>query len=625
MKIAHIVFCFCLSPLSLLGQPDMTSSGTSVAGSAAEPIRYVGAPKLTDQQYHDGQLRPAIGVHSYQILRANPTNPTEDDRAGNCYNHAPMIAYWNDTYFVEYIGSKWSEHGEPTQTYLLTSKDGIQWGTPRLLFPAIQYAPGKVTIAHQRMGFYVAPNGRLLVMAFYGIPKGVNHSPNTGFGIGRAIREIYKDQSLGPIYFIRAMPHAGYDEKKVSAFYPMYRTSTDAGFVSACESLLKNKLMTQQWWEEDRGKDGFFSLDDSTPGFSAKALSFYTRKDGQTVGLWKDAYAALSPDKGATWTTPKQIKTKPTSTAKEWGQRTDDGRYAITYNPMPKTFFRFPLAVITSPDGITYDTMLAVQTEVPVLRNSGNYKDRGQNYVRGIAEGNGNPPGNAMPVIYSMNKEDLWVSYVPAPITAKTTQPVNDTFDRADALNQWNIYAPQWGTVTRDKAENDNWVLKLTDSEPHDYAKAVRVIPETTKGTLTFKLKLADMKGGRVEFDVLDAAGNRAIRLGFDGAFGLNDVWNGVQSVRYPHKRTLWYTIELTFDTAKQQFSMVVDGKPIVENGSFYQKVASLERLEFRTGAYRREAQYEHIHEVDYEGPFFVRGDQKRTECVVYIDDVQVK
>ena len=50
---------------------------------------------------------------------------------------------------------------------------------------------------HQRMGFYIALDDRLLVLAFYG------HAPNPfgPGGIGRVVREIYKDGSFGPDLF----------------------------------------------------------------------------------------------------------------------------------------------------------------------------------------------------------------------------------------------------------------------------------------------------------------------------------------------------------------------------------------------------------------------------------------
>ena len=53
------------------------------------------------------------------------------------------------------------------------------------------------------MGFYVSSDKRLLALAYYGVAMDKKDDPNDGKGIGRVIREIYKDGSFGPIYFIR--------------------------------------------------------------------------------------------------------------------------------------------------------------------------------------------------------------------------------------------------------------------------------------------------------------------------------------------------------------------------------------------------------------------------------------
>jgi len=42
------------------------------------------------------------------------------------------------------------------------------------------------------------------------------------------------------------------------------------------------------------------------------------------------------------------------------------------------------------------------------MRFSGIFKNLGPQYVRGIEEGNGNPPGLHLWNTYSMNKEDIW-------------------------------------------------------------------------------------------------------------------------------------------------------------------------------------------------------------------------
>jgi hypothetical protein len=65
---------------------------------------------------------------------------------------------------------------------------------------------------HQRMGFYHAPNGRLLTSGFYSYCPNVRYGPNRGQGLGRVIREVLPDGEFGPITFIRYNRHAGWNE-----------------------------------------------------------------------------------------------------------------------------------------------------------------------------------------------------------------------------------------------------------------------------------------------------------------------------------------------------------------------------------------------------------------------------
>lgn len=595
-------------------------------GTPEEPIRYIGQPKIVDQHYHDGQLRPAIGVCSYQAFRANRTHATGEDGSKNRYNHSPMLAYWNDTFYLCHIASEYKEHGVPTQTYLSSSKNGKDWKKPRLIFPAIEYQPGKLTIATQRMSFYVAPNGRLLVTTFLGIPGGKSAGPNTGNGIGRFVREIYKDNSLSPIFILRYMPHAGYTEENTSQWAPAYKKSSDPGFLNACESLLSNTLMTEQWWEDDRSTDGFYRLDDSVPGFECKGMCFYHRKDGKVVGLWKLGHAALSDDEGQSWSRPVKILSKPTAQAKEWGQRTEDGRYALVYNPMPRSDLRWPLAVISGDDGIVYDNMLVVQTEVPPMRFSANYKQPGSNYVRGIAEGNGNPPGNNFWVTYSMNKEDLWVSQIPVPVISKSTRPVHDTFESERDLDAWNLYCPMWAPIQR-VTDGGNSYLTLSDEDPHDYAKAVRVFPESEKVHIQFKLKIEEDEDGHFEIEVQDRYGHRPVFLQVVSDFSQIRVLNGTKiEFVQPYPRKKWIPIEIRLDAVGKKFDLLVNGRQYLSNAAFYQKQAeTVERIEFRSGHYRRENNVVYLHKIKKEIVMPMADDPMPIKSVYAIDDLKIE
>jgi hypothetical protein len=224
-----------------------------------------------------------------------------------------MLAYWNNRFWIQYLSGPVHENKGHGQTLVLSSADGVTWDKPVVAFPPYRRPNGSLAMPHQRMGWFVAPNGKLLTIGFWGIP---NH-PNDGTGIGRVVREVKRDGSLGPIHFLRYNRHNGYDEKNTN--YPLFSESKDAGFKEACEALLANKLVALQMWEEDRAKDGFYP--DMGDGVF-KALSFYHRPDGAVVGLWKNAMAALSKDDGKTWSKPVEVESLVMAQAKVWGQKT---------------------------------------------------------------------------------------------------------------------------------------------------------------------------------------------------------------------------------------------------------------------------------------------------------------
>src|SRR5882762_4432194 len=107
--------------------------------SAQDTVRYIGRT-LVNVDYHHGQLSPAIGVHNIQTMRAS-----RDNAANNwTYNHAPMLAYWNNTFYLEYLSDPVGEHVPPGQTLLQTSMDGYSWKEPIIIFPPYKIPDGTV-------------------------------------------------------------------------------------------------------------------------------------------------------------------------------------------------------------------------------------------------------------------------------------------------------------------------------------------------------------------------------------------------------------------------------------------------------------------------------------------------
>jgi len=569
----------------------------SIEESSVEPIKYIGSAQ-TDKHYYDGRLRYAVGVHSRQVLRANRSNPPEGGMIGWTYNHAPMLSYWNNQFYLQYLSNVKEEHGVPGRTLLLTSKDGVKWSYPKALFPIFSLPKidnefanlpaGYPAIAHQRMGFYVAPNGKLLTISFISYSETTRDSPNLGQGLGRLVREIKAGGSFGPIYFIKYNKPAGWNETN-TPHYKHYKKSDDVEFVKACDDLLSDKLMTLQWWEMDRLKDGFYNID---PGEEEiKALSFYHRPDDVVVALWKYNNTALSSDNGLTWTNVTKSMSLKTCAAKLWGQQTKDGRYSIVYDHSASRRNRFPLVIISGDDGHEFDNMLCVNGDVPTLRYQGIHKPIGLQYVRGIVEGNGNPPGDEEWVTYSMNKEDIWTSKIKVPVTGKVTENVNQNFNELKSeseLTNWNFYIPRWAPIeiSPDPHNPKNKTLSLIDEEPYDYAKAIRAFPESKNIEIEFDL-LADKIGtAKLEIEVLDSAGNRPMRLRIDEDWLMLD--RGRLEIR-PLKFDVaeWFNIKMVLNCETHSYNLYLNGKLEKEDVPFMAEVKTLERIEFRTGPWR--------------------------------------
>lgn len=556
---------------------------------AQDTVRYTGTT-LSNVDYHDGRLSPAIGVHNIEIMRANREHPEKADDFGWTYNHAPMLAYWNNTFYVEYLSDKVGESVPPGQTLLLTSKNGYDWSKPTVIFPPYKIPDGTTkegveglakdlySVMHQRMGFYTSKSKRLLVLGFYGIVLAPHDDPNDGKGIGRVAREVLPNGKFGPIYFLHYNPK--WNEQNTS--YPFYIKSKDKGFIQACDELMANPLMMMQWVEETDRKDPLIPLHKDY-----KAFSFYHLPDNRVVGLWKSTLTAISSDNGKTWSNGVHAPGLVSSNAKIWGQKTSDGKYATVYNPSE---FRWPLAVSTSKDGLDYTNLLLVNGEISSLRYGGAYKSYGPQYVRGIVEGNGMPPGGNMWVTYSMNKEDIWVSEIPVPVTDVATEQANEVFNdlpEGKELQKWNIFSPLWAPVKVEKTTNGTKVLALKDWDPFDYAKAERIIPESKKVIAEFSISAAQNNTGKLDIEFQNAEGAAGIRLTLDstGAFIAKAGYRNKNMMKYEAGKQ--YHVKVTINTAMRSYQVNVDGKNVM-SGLFFQPIANVKRVVFRTGDIRR-------------------------------------
>ena len=95
-KMIHIISIVIISVFAASGQTIMNERYL---------LRYLGEDKVANTDYHDGQMRPAVGTQNYQIFRANRSYPELADGLGWTYNHAPMLAYWNGYFICQYLSN----------------------------------------------------------------------------------------------------------------------------------------------------------------------------------------------------------------------------------------------------------------------------------------------------------------------------------------------------------------------------------------------------------------------------------------------------------------------------------------------------------------------------------------
>lgn len=557
----------------------------ALPASAQDRIHYTGT-ELANPAYHDGQLSPVVGVHNIQIMRANREFPDSSNGNGWTYNHQPMLAYWNGQFYYQYLCDPVDEHVPPSHTVLMTSKDGYHWTNPQIVFPEYKVPDGYtkagrqdvaknlIAIMHQRVGFYVSKSGKLITMGNYGVAMDKKDDPNDGNGIGRVVREIKKDGTYGPIYFIYY--NHGFNEKNTA--FPYFKRSKDKAFVKACQEILDNPLYRMQWVEEADRNDPIIPLNKEY-----KAFNYYTLPDGKIACLWKHALTSISEDGGNNWAEPVlRAKGFVNSNAKIWGQRLSDGTYATVYNPSE---FRWPLAISLSKDGLEYTTLNLVHGEITPMRYGGNYKSYGPQYVRGIQEGNGIPKDGDLWVAYSVNKEDMWVSRIPVPVKLKAAAHADDDFSQFTGLSQltdWNIYSPVWAPVSLDK----NWLL-LQDKDPFDYAKIERKIPATKELKVAFDLQAGQNDKGTLQIEFLDENGIACSRVELtgDGVFRAKGGSRFGNIMKYEAGKT--YHVEALLSVANRSIQVFVDGKK-AGTRMFYAPVAAIERIAFRTGELRQ-------------------------------------
>ena len=562
--------------------------GTMRAQQKPQRIHYTGT-ELSDPNAHDGRLSPVVGVHNIQTLRARRSEPLFGNDNGWTYNHQPMLAYWHGRFWMHYLSDPVDEHIPPSRTLLQVSADGYEWSRPEILFPVYRVpdgvdkggegkpSKGLDAVMHQRVGFYVSKDDRLIATGNYGIALHPKDDPNDGNGIGRVVREIRDDGSFGPIYFIYY--NHGFNESNTE--YPYYTRSKDKGFRKACEEILANPLYRMQWVEEADREDPLLPVTNPY-----KAFCCYTLPDGRIAALWKHALTSISSDGGNTWEMPAERAAGfVNSNAKIWGQRLSDGTYATVYNPSE---YRWPLAISLSPDGLEYKTLNLVFGDVPAMRYAGQYKSFGPQYARGIQEGNGTPPDGDLWVAYSVGKEDMWITHIKVPVETEAPAHADDDFAKYGSIPElmtWNLDMGQWTPIALEAKDGHTW-LTLSDKDPFFDARATRKIPHTRELTVEFDLMAEQNSNGRLEIEFVDDDGTACARLDMTDGGEFRSKGGARYGRICNYEAGKAYHVKVEISLSKRQSTVYIDGQKRATR-MLFAPVESVERVVFRTGSRR--------------------------------------
>jgi hypothetical protein len=611
-------FLVTMGEISILHGQDKNRDFSQLAGTipheipAKDSVIVVtcSGQQTLDLDLPDGGLLPQPGVLNLQLLRTTRDAPQVADGDGWTYAHHMDLAEWRGRLYAAWNMTLKDEDVPPSKVVFASSENGIEWSKPADLFP-------REMAWACRFYFYHSQNDRMLAFCAARVSDG-NVSEDLKSVL--LVREIKPDHSLGPVFTLI------HPVEKMPAYF---ETSSDRPFVEACsEAAMNNMLLEQQdygmflgdrkmvWHSKTPPYKGFFKF--------GKAFSFYQRQDGQWVGISKMGFVTHSPDEGKSWSEPVIPSSLIAGSAKIWGQRTSDNRYVLAYNPDPKREKRFPLVVVSGEDGIHYRDMRVIHGEFPPLRYPGRYKDFGYQYVRGVAawaSDHSFKDKESVWMIYSVHKEDIWLSRIPLPVLSKPGTSITDDFQNTPTvaiLPNWNIYSPKWAPVriVDEPGTPQNRCLELKDGDPVDYARAMCLFQAGNPVEIQFRIKPSQLTA-LMEVDLQDEKGTSWLKIIFTkkGVLKATSSHQDVVLGKYfPEK---WNSIKLTADGKKEITDISFDGKTFHLAEGVKKEDVKLQRLVFRTGPSRKLGDTDHV---------IAGKDQPlKNPAVFLVDDVSVK
>ena len=160
---------------------------------------------------------------------------------------------------------------------------------------------------------------------------------------------------------------------------------------------------------------------------------------------------------------------------------------------------------------------------------------------------------------------------------------MHDDFSRMAGRvpESWHVYSPCWARVAL-----EDGCLALHDSDPYDYAKAVRLFPRTEHAVIRLTLTAQGALNGMLQLDAADRRGLTAMHLTLcpDGTLRLRGGNGEIVAGRFEEGRSLDLTLDI--DCRAQQVTVLAGDQP-PQTMRFMNPVPDVERFILRTGPVR--------------------------------------
>ena len=370
----------------------------SVHSADVVKMWYAGKPDISKDNAGFPEIKDI--VHAPVFL-------ADESRGG--YNHHSKLIYFNKKFYAMWSNQRYGEDGPGQRVLYATSPDGIKWSKPKEMFAApVPEAPWGMKGVHLAANRWRVWHGRLFAGAWCG-------------GI-----ESFRDMDDTERVAKRDRKH----EFAVFKFYGIiYREVKTDGSLGKVFTFMKEKPKDLLYDFADGAKvvPGFVPIEKPDYGKERANRKLcesteYKAADGKRVALFRDGkyshrmYVSFSND-GKKWSLPKPTDI-PDSPSESRAMNLSDGTTLLVGNqmagafdnPQKRHYGRTPLMVSVSKDGYKFDRAYAIRSgkqEFTIPRRVVRGRGGGGQYPYPICV------GDKVYVMYSMGKEDIWVSSFP--------------------------------------------------------------------------------------------------------------------------------------------------------------------------------------------------------------------